>query len=106
MEPGARLARGAWLALLAWQWVWHAGWPPAGWAWALAASLPLLLPLRGILTLRHRAMAWGGYLAVAYFIFAVTEAWSDPNARWPAGVQIALTCVFLAGLGLGGRRRA
>lgn len=101
---GAALARVAWFGLLAWQWAWHAAWPGgAGVLVATLASLPLLLPLPGILEGRHRPMVWGGFLSVGYFIVGVMEAWSEPASRWPGAVQAILCAVYVTGLFLAAR---
>lgn len=91
------------LSLLLLQTVWHFLLPiPLGsgnWILALVASLPLLLPLKGIAVGRFRSMTWGGFLAVLYFVIGVMEAWSNPDQRFAASVQIVLAlsyCVFLA----------
>lgn len=91
------------LSLLMFQTVWHFLLPvPMGsgnWILALVASLPLLLPLKGIALGRFRSMTWGGFLAVLYFVIGVMEVWSNPDQRIPAGVQIVLAlwyCAFLA----------
>ena len=94
-----RLAVAAYLALLGWQplWLWllpaPAG-PRNGWL-ALVALLPLLVLLKGILGGRPRALAWGGFLAVGYFVVGVTEAWSNPPMRPAASFQVLLSLAYV-----------
>ena len=79
--------------------LWHGILPvPLGqhdWLLALVATLPLLLPLRGIVAGKVRSMTWGGYLLVFYFVVGVMEAWSSPEERVMALLQIALTCLYV-----------
>ena len=90
----------AYLALLFLQPVWHALLPtPLGaesWWLALVATVPLLLPLRGILKGSIRSMTWGGYLLVLYLVVGIMEAWSNPPQRLPALLQTALVtfCIY------------
>lgn len=108
-RAGARLAAVSWLALLAWQWLWLALLPPpagkGSWALALGASLPLLLPLRGVLAGGLKGLTWAAYLALFYGMFAITEAWTVPAQRLPALLQIALCGLALLGVFLATRKR-
>lgn len=93
---------GPYLALIALQPAWHALLPePAGnanWILAIAATIPLLLPLRGVLQGSLRSLTWAGYLVMLYLIVGVMEAWSNPPQRIPALIQIALVTVFVTNL--------
>lgn len=66
------------------------------WPLALAAALPLLLPLRGLLQGSLRSMTWAGYLVMLYLVIGITEAWSNPAQRIPALTQTLLVIVFVA----------
>lgn len=107
MNPG-RYAAACYVALLVLQPVWLGLLPaPLGkqsWGLALLATLPLLLPLRGILAGTVRSMTWGGYLLVFYFVIGVMEAWSNPAQRMPALLQTALAVLYVTGLVLLTRR--
>ena len=91
---------GSYLALLVLQPLWHALLPrPMGsgnWLLALAAVIPLLLPLRGLLKGSLRSMTWAGYLVMLYLLIGITEAWSNPPQRIPALIQTILVFVFIA----------
>ena len=93
-----RAVFGVYLALLVLQPVWHFLLPiPLGsgsWILAAIASLPLLLPLGGIAKGSFRGMTWGGFLAVLYFVIGVMEAWSNPDQRYPALLQIVLALSY------------
>ena len=93
------LVSGAWLALIALQPLWHALLPaPMGmesWLLALAATLPLLLPLKGVLAGSLRSMTWAGYLSMLYLVIGVMEAWSNPPQRIPALAQTALVALYV-----------
>jgi len=90
------------LALMALQLVWHGLLPEPGgnrnWVIALAAVLPLVILLPGILAGRIRSMTWGGYLLVIYFTAGVMETWSNPPQRVPAVSQVALVLLYVAAL--------
>jgi hypothetical protein len=80
-----RAARWIYLALIALQPVWHGLLPPpagnGNWALAVLATVPLLLPLRGVWSGTLRAMAWAGYLSMLYLVVGVMEAWANPPQR-------------------------
>ena len=96
------LVSGSYLALIALQPLWHALLPPprgAGNAWlALAATAPLLLPLKGLLAGSLRSMTWAGYLSMLYLVVGVTEAWANPAQRIPALAQAGLVALFVGSL--------
>jgi uncharacterized membrane protein len=64
---------------------------------ALAAVVPLLLPLKGLLQGSLRSITWAGYLVMLYLVIGTTEAWSNPAQRIPALLQTLLVVVFVAG---------
>jgi uncharacterized membrane protein len=88
------------LALLVLQLIWHALLPaPFGsesWWLGLAATAPLLLPLKGVLKGSIRSMTWAGYLLVFYLAGGIMESWSNPPQRAPALLQTALVtlCIY------------
>jgi uncharacterized membrane protein len=90
------------LALVLHQVVWHALLPaPLGaqsWILAALATLPLLFPLRGVLSGSRRSMTWGGYLLVFYLAVGVMEAWSNPPQRIPAMLQTGLVALYIFSL--------
>ena len=96
------LVSGSYLALIALQPLWHAFLTPprgAGSGWlALIATVPLLLPLRGLLAGSLRSMTWAGYLSMLYLVVGVMEAWANPAQRIPALAQVILVVVFVASL--------
>ncbi len=104
------LLRTSYLALLAWQWVWHAIVPqPAGsrkiWLAALL-TLPLLLTLRGVIRVETRSINWSSYLLLPYVLIGVMEAWSQADQRLVALVQTALVVVCGLSIGLINRQRS
>ncbi len=104
-----RLARGAWLALIAWQFAWLALLPePLGkgsLGFALLVTAPLLVPLRGIIALRPRSLIWGGYLALFAGMLGIMELWAAPAERPATGLQLLLCVLYLVFLAVGTRRR-
>jgi uncharacterized membrane protein len=92
-------ARWSYLGLILLQPLWHALLPPpAGthsWLLAAVATLPLLLPLRGVWRGSLRSMTWAGYLVMLYLVVAVMEAWANAAQRLPSLLQIALVTAFV-----------
>lgn len=68
-------------------------------------GIPLFFPLRGILNGSLRKAIIGAYLTMPHFMFAITEAWALPDARWLAIAQICLITYYWVLLILRGRRR-
>lgn len=93
------LVSSSYLALIALQLVWHWLLPPPGgagsWMLALVATLPLLMPLKGVLSGSLRSMTWAGYLVMLYLVIGVMEAWANPPQRIPALAQVLLVVVFV-----------
>ena len=99
----------AYLAMLIWQPAWHWLLPRplgAGNVWlALVASIPLLIPLRGLFRGYYPGMIWAGLLLMLYFAIGVMEAWSNPPQRLPALVQVALPMFYLFAFKMRNQRR-
>jgi uncharacterized membrane protein len=91
--------RWSYLGLVVLQPLWFALLPaPMGaghWPLAVVATLPLLLPVRGVWQGSLRSMTWAGYLAMLYLVIGVMEAWANPAQRVPALLQIALVALFV-----------
>jgi uncharacterized membrane protein len=108
--PGLGVARLAWLALIMLNLLWF-GWlapaeNPGRLGGSLLAVVPLLLPLWSIVRLRRDGLVIGGIILLAYFCFAVVEAWVDPSVRWLALLEIALIAVYFVALLAIRRRRS
>lgn len=102
-----RVGLGAWAALGLLQIAWH-GWliPPQTmpmWLVLAITVIPLLLPLTAIRNIR-RALLWTGILSLFYFCHGVAEAWSAPDERALAWLEIVLTLLLIGTLGAGVRR--
>ncbi len=81
------------LLCLAWE-LWLAPLRPGG-SWLVLKTLPLLLPLMGILKGRRYTYQWAPMLMLAYFSEGVVRAWSEKGlSAWLAGAEAALTVVF------------
>lgn len=89
----------SYLSLIALQTIWHALLPsPHGaesWLLAVVATIPLLLPLKGVLTGSLRSMTWAGYLVMLYLVVGAMEAWANPPQRITALTQVFLVAVFV-----------
>ena len=101
------------LALLALQIVWHGLSPmprsPLGWSALAAAVLPLLLVLPGAWRARPAPLFWANLLCLLYFCHGVSEAWTAPDMRGWAFVEIALSVIVVGAygaFGLNSRRAA
>lgn len=89
----------AYFGTLAWQIIWHALLPqPYGsqniWL-AVAACVPLLIPVLGLSRLNYRSMIWAGLLLTLYFTIGIMEMWVNPPQRLPALVQVLLAIFYL-----------
>ena len=100
MSASHRLLAAAYLALIALQPARHALLPaPRGansWLLACLATIPLLLPVKGVVTGSLRSVTWAGYLVMLYLVIGITEAWANPPQRIPALLQVGLVAVFVA----------
>ena len=56
----------------------------------LAAALPLLAPLPGLVRGRRYTYAWATLFCIPYLAFALTELLVNPAARWVAGGCLVL----------------
>jgi uncharacterized membrane protein len=79
-------------------WLWLAvvasllAWMLAGYPWLIcvAAALPLLAPLNGLVRGRRHTYAWATLFAIPYLVFALTELLVNPAARWVAALSLLL----------------
>jgi uncharacterized membrane protein len=86
------------------------GWisPPKGLPISIALAfmtIPLLFPLRGLLYGRPYTFAWASFLSLIYFIHGVIEAYSTPEDRYLALLEILLSVAFYTGCVLYARFR-
>lgn len=89
----------SWLVLIAFQATlpWLAGDPPV--LWLALLSLPLLVPLRGLLRDQRYTYKWVGFLALLYFCIGISELFSNPELRLYGFVTtVASTLLFLASI--------
>ncbi len=97
------------LLLLQPLWLWLIP-QPVGYqsAWLAAAlTLPLLIPLRGIIAGSLRKGIIGAYLTLPHLMFAISEAWARPASRWLAVFQLLLIiCYWLLLISRGRQRKA
>jgi uncharacterized membrane protein len=95
----AQAARWTWLGLIILQPVWLGLLPPpagpGSWVLAALATVPLLLPMRGVWRGSLRALTWAGYLAMLYLVIGVVEAWANPPQRLAALLQIVLVAAYV-----------
>lgn len=90
-----RIAQACYLGLVAWQVLARVPQEPAEpvrWLPALLFLAPLLLPLPGVMRGELRPRVWAGFLAVAYFVLGVLQAWGAPAWWW---VQPGLAAAYV-----------
>jgi len=63
--------------------------------WLLLFVSPLLLPLRGVLAGRDKALIWGTLVCLLYTVHGGTVAWSEPENRWMGLVEVGLSLSYL-----------
>ncbi len=56
---------------------------------------PLLLPLRGVLAGRDKALIWGALVGLLYLVHGGVVAWTDPEQRWLGLIEAGLSLVYL-----------
>jgi uncharacterized membrane protein len=78
---------------LAWE-LWLAPLRPGG-SWLVLKTLPLLLPLRGVLAGRVYTYRWAMMLVLAYFMEGVVRAYGDRGTvAMLATVEVVLALIF------------
>ena len=83
------------LVCLAWE-LWLAPLRPGGSLLALK-TLPLVLPLSGVLQGRRYTFQWSSLLILAYFAEGVTRAWSDSGLSQKLSLlEVVLSVAFFA----------
>ena len=63
--------------------------------WLLLFVPPLLVPLRGVLFGRDKAMIWAALIGLAYAVHGGVVAWSDPAQRWLGLAEAGLSLSYL-----------
>ena len=56
---------------------------------------PLLLPLRGVLAGRDKALIWGALVCLLYLVHGGVVTWTDPDQRWLGVIEAGLSLVYL-----------
>lgn len=99
LQSARLVTLGGYFGLLALMVIWHA-WlhPPRHFPTALVlTTLPLLLPLRGLLHWRIRSHLWACLLMMLYLMHGVVETLTNPPQRLLAILEIVLSLtVFIA----------
>lgn len=91
------LALAGYLGLMGWVILWHVSLSPHPhinpFTAAVAWTLPLLFPLRGILAGKAYTHAWANFVLMLYFTHALTLLYVDQGERWLALVELVLTFI-------------
>ncbi|MBM7036464.1 DUF2069 domain-containing protein [Vibrio ulleungensis] len=94
-KPFLRLAQASYFALLMWVVLWHSYLSPhvevGAFGVALFWTVPLLLPIPGILKQKAYTFAWANFILLLYFLHSLTMVYVDEGERWLAVVELALT---------------
>lgn len=69
-------------------------------AWAVAAvySLPLLLPLPGLIRRNRYTYRWATLCVLPYFVVGVTEAFANQAVRWWATALLGVSILWFIAL--------
>lgn len=86
--------RWAYLALIAWQPIWHCWFVQRGLIGVLW-MLPLLAVAYSVWHRRPAGRAVGGFVVLLYVITGLTELWANPDERWLAAGQLTLCVAYL-----------
>ena len=102
MIPLARgLALGGYFALLGLLLAWHAWLAPSQYfpvaLTLMVTTLPLLLPLRGLLHGRDRSHVWASYLSLLYVMHGSVEAYVNPAERLYALLEVGFAASLYFG---------
>ena len=72
---------------------------PEGSLWLLLLVLPLLIPLKGLLSNQRYTYKWIGFLTLLYFCIGISELVSNPQLRsYGVGTSVASVLLFLASI--------
>jgi uncharacterized membrane protein len=72
---------------------------PEGNLWLLLLVLPLLIPLKGLLSNQRYTYKWTGFLTLLYFCIGISELFSNPQLRsYGIGTSVASMLLFLASI--------
>lgn len=67
--------------------------------WSLLATLPLILPLKGLFADRVYTYRWIGFLALVYFCLGISELVSNAELRsYAFATTICSTLLFLSSI--------
>ena len=99
MHPLKILSMLSWCSLFAFQCglIWPA--LEVDYYWVLLLSLPLLFPLKGLVSNRLYTYRWVGYMTLVYFCVGISELVSNPLLRvYGFGTTISSILLFLASI--------
>jgi uncharacterized membrane protein len=74
--------------------------------WLLLFAGPLLLPLRGVLAGRDKALISAALVALLYLVHGGVVAWTEATQRWLGLIEAGLALVYLISASLFVRWRA
>lgn len=97
MHPLKAISLLSWLGLLASQL--YLLWPTNGvdYYWVVLTSLPLLIPIKGLLLDQRYTYRWIGFMTLIYFCIGISELVSNPQLRvYGLGTTISSTLLFLS----------
>jgi uncharacterized membrane protein len=85
------------LLCVLWAWQWLRTPTLASALWAAVASVPILIPLPGILRANRRTFAWATLCVTPYFTVAISESVVNASARaWAISVLALSVLIFFA----------
>lgn len=89
------LALIGYLSLISWVLIWQVFISPHPhinpYTAAIAWCIPLLFPLRGILSGKAYTHAWANFVLMLYFLHSLTILYVDQGERWLAAIELLIT---------------
>lgn len=67
------------------------------WFVVLLWLIPLLFPLKGMLTGKAYTYAWSNFVCMFYFLHSLTLIYASEHERWLALTEFVLACLWFVG---------
>jgi uncharacterized membrane protein len=79
-------------------WLLSTGFSAGRVVWAVVLTVPLWLPIYGVLRSHRKTFAWATLCVIPYFILGVTEAIANPERRIWSGLCLGLALALFVAL--------
>lgn len=89
----------SWLSMLAFQLYLLLPANDVHYYWVMLAAVPLLFPIRGLITDHRYTYRWVGFMTLVYFCIGISELVANPQLRvYGLGTTISSTLLFLSAI--------